>query len=127
MFSTQMSLQILFCSLHYEALHVWSCPALHLCVSSVLLAFLSRCLGKRELVFILIAHLFVSYAHVNLCHFFSSSWCQALAAISACGSSWTFLFTFLLHRFLNKNCKHVFVLKLYPRMNLRSLFSQLNI
>ena len=41
-------------------------------------------------------HLFVSYAHVNLCHFFSSSWCQGLAATSACGSSWTFLFTFLL-------------------------------
>ena len=38
---------------------------------------------------------FVSYAHVNLSHFFSSSWCQGLAATSACGSSWTFLFTFL--------------------------------
>ena len=44
----------------------------------------------------LIVHLFVSYAHVTLCHFFSSSWCQGLAATSACGSSWTFLFTFLL-------------------------------
>ena len=44
----------------------------------------------------LIVHLFVSYAHVNLCHFFSSSWCWGLAAASACGSSWTFLFTFLL-------------------------------
>ena len=44
----------------------------------------------------LIAHLFVSYANVNLCHFFSSSWCQGLAATSACGSSWTFLFTFLM-------------------------------
>ena len=43
----------------------------------------------------LIVHLFVSYAHVNLCHFFSSSWCQGLAATSACGSYWTFLFTFL--------------------------------
>ena len=42
----------------------------------------------------LIVHLFVSYAHINLCHFFSSSWCQGLAATSACGSSWTFLFTF---------------------------------
>ena len=42
----------------------------------------------------LIVHLFVSYAHVNLCHFFSSSWCQGLALTSACGSSWTFLFTF---------------------------------
>ena len=43
----------------------------------------------------LIVHLFVSYAHVDLCHFFSSSWCRGLAAASACGSSWTFLFTFL--------------------------------
>ena len=43
----------------------------------------------------LIVHLFVSYAHVNLCHFFSSSWCQGLAAASACGASLTFLFTFL--------------------------------
>ena len=42
-----------------------------------------------------IAHLFVSYAHVNLCHVFSSSWCQGLAATSACSSSCTFLFTFL--------------------------------
>ena len=57
--------------------------------------FWSLCLGKRELVFVLIVHLFVSYAHVNLCHFFSSSWCRGLAAASACGSSWTFLFTFL--------------------------------
>ena len=42
----------------------------------------------------LIVHLFVSFAHVNLCHFFSSSWCWGLAAASACGSSWTFLFFF---------------------------------
>ena len=42
----------------------------------------------------LIVHLFVSYAYVNLCHLFSSSWSQGLAATSACGSSCTFLFTF---------------------------------
>ena len=42
----------------------------------------------------LIVHLFVNYAHVNLCHFFSSSCCRGLAAASACVSSWTFLFTF---------------------------------
>ena len=53
------------------------------------------CVGKRELVFLLIVHLFVSSAHFNLCHFFSSSWRQGLAATSACGFSWTFLFTFL--------------------------------
>ena len=44
----------------------------------------------------LIVHLFVSYAHVNLCHLFSSSLHQGLAVTSACGSSWTFLFIFLL-------------------------------
>ena len=43
---------------------------------------------------LLIVHLFVSYAHVNQCHVFSSSWCRELAAASACGSTWTFLFTF---------------------------------
>ena len=48
----------------------------------------------------LIVHLFVSYAHVNLCHFFSSSWCQELAATSACGSSWTFPFTFFIIVFI---------------------------
>ena len=40
----------------------------------------------------LIVHFFVSYAHVNLYHFFSSSWCRGLVVASACGSSWTFLF-----------------------------------
>ena len=38
------------------------------------LAFRLPCLGKRELVFVFKVHLFVSY--VNLCHFFSSSWCR---------------------------------------------------
>ena len=67
---------------------------LFFCVSSALVVFWSPCLEKRKLVFVLIVHLFVSYALVNLCHFFSSSWCRELAASSACGSSWTFLFTF---------------------------------
>ena len=50
----------------------------------------------------LIVNLFVSCAHVNLCHIFSSSWCRGLlAAASACGSSWTFLFTFLVN-FMDK-------------------------
>ena len=44
----------------------------------------------------LIAHLFVNYAHVNLCHFFSSTWYQWLGAISARGSSGTFHFTLFL-------------------------------
>ena len=53
-------------------------------------------LEKEEAGYVLIVPLLVSYAHVNLCHFFSSSWCRGLAAASACGASWTFLFTFLL-------------------------------
>ena len=42
----------------------------------------------------LVVRLFVSYARVGLCRFFSSSWCRGLAATSACGSSWAFLLTF---------------------------------
>ena len=57
----------------------------------------------------LIVHLFVSYVHVNLCHFLSSCWCQGLAATSACGSSWAFLFTFL-------SCQFQFQLALF-RLN----------
>ena len=45
-----------------------------------------------------IVRLFVSYAHVHLCHFFSSYWYRGLAAASACGSLWTFLFTFFRSR-----------------------------
>ena len=43
----------------------------------------------------LIVHLFVSYAFINLCHVFSSSWYRGLTAASVCGSSRTFLFTLL--------------------------------
>ena len=68
-----------------------------LCVSSDLFSILITLLGKRELVFVLIVHLFVSYAYV-ICVTLPlppgiRGW--GLAATSACGSSWTFLFTFL--------------------------------
>ena len=43
-----------------------------------------------------IVHLFVNYAHVNLCHFSLPPGNQGLAATSACDSFWTFLFTVLL-------------------------------
>ena len=41
-----------------------------------------------------------------ICVIFSASWCQGLAATSAFGSSWTFLFTFLviIKLFLRKTC-----------------------
>ena len=67
------------------------CPALCLCVSSILLIIL---LAEEGTGFVLVVHLFVSYAHVNLCHFFSSSWCRWLGEASVCGSFLTFLFTF---------------------------------
>ena len=42
----------------------------------------------------------VGCARVGLYRFFSFSWCQWLGASSACGSSWTFVFTFFSKRFL---------------------------
>ena len=79
-----------------------------------LFSILFTLLGKRELVFVLIVHSFVSYAHVNLCHFFSSSWCRGLSAATACGSSWTFLFTFSINCERLRcipNCDFVVILK----------------
>ena len=61
----------------------------------------------------LVVHLFVSFAHVNLCHFFSSSWYRELAATSACGSSWTFLFTFF---HLSNLFKNWFTLACFHRL-----------
>ena len=72
---------LLFCLALQFTLRSASCLVLPCSLSmcfSVLLAYWSPCLGKRELVFVLIVHLFVSYAHVNLCHFFPSSWCQGI-------------------------------------------------
>ena len=73
------------CGLALLLVYVFFCP----------FSILITLLGKRELVFVLIVHLFVCYAHVNLCHFFSSSWCRQLAVASACGPSLTFLLTIL--------------------------------
>ena len=64
----------------------------------------------------LIVHLFVSYAQVNLCHFFffSSSWCRGLAAASACGSSWTFANAFL---YSPNSCYSFIKMTLYITLN----------
>ena len=89
------------------SLHVWSYASCLVLPCSLSMRFfcpfsiLITLLGEE-----LIVHLFVSYAHVNLCHFFSSSWCRELAAASACGSSWTFLFTFLHENDLKLNYKN---------------------
>ena len=63
-----------------------------------------------------IVHLFVSYAHVNLCHIFSSSWCQGLAATSACGSSWTCLFTFFIQKFIDATSKFNIEIKTFLKL-----------
>ena len=62
------SYSMYLCSLHYDALHVWSCPANCLCVSSVRLAFWSPCLGRRELVLSCICLLTM---HTLICATFS--------------------------------------------------------
>ena len=49
-------------------------------------------LGKRELVYVLLVHLFVCFVRVSFCHF--SSWCRGLAAVCDCGTPWIFLLTF---------------------------------
>ena len=67
---------------------------LFVCVSSVLLAFDHLAWGRGRWSLCLSCICLLAM-HTIICHFFSSSWCQGLAATSACGSSWTFLFTFL--------------------------------
>ena len=58
------------CGLYYEALHVLkSSHALCLCVSSFLLALWSPRLGKRELVYVLLVHLFICIARIMFCPF----------------------------------------------------------
>ena len=60
--------------------------------SPFVLAFWSPRLGKRELICVLLVHLFVCFARVFL-FFFSSSWCRGLAAVCDCGILWTVLLT----------------------------------
>ena len=43
----------------------------------------------------LLVHLFVCFARVCFCPFFSSSWRRGLAAVCDCDIPWTFLLTFL--------------------------------
>ena len=49
---------------------------------------------ERELAYVLLVHLFVHFARVDVWPFFSPSWCQRLAAACDCGTPWTFLLTF---------------------------------
>ena len=62
---------------------------------SVRSAMWSSRLAKRELFCVLLVHLFVYFARVNVCPF-SSSWCQGLAAACDCGTPWIFLLSLLL-------------------------------
>ena len=62
---------VLLCGLYYGALHVLVLHCFALCprVSSFLLALCLPRLGKRELVYVLLVHLFVYFARVSFCHF----------------------------------------------------------
>ena len=88
----------LFCVALYCTLRGASCLVLPCSLSmcfSILLAFCSPCLGKRELVFVLIVYFLLAMHTLIFVTFFSSFWCRGSAAASACGSSWTFLFAIL--------------------------------
>ena len=50
-------------------------------------------LGKRKLVLVLFVRLFDLRLFGFVC--FSSSWCLGRAAVSECGTPWTFLLSFL--------------------------------
>ena len=82
------------CGLYYGELHVYSCLALCPRISSVLLALWSPRLGKREVVYVLLVHLFVYFARVNLAFFRF-----LLVSVIGCGvwlwHSLDFLLTFL--------------------------------
>ena len=80
----------------------------------VLFSILITLVGEGELVFVLLVHLFVSYAHVNLCPFFSSFWCQGLAATSDCGTLWTFLITFFHCIYIIRSKQFVFQQMICP-------------
>ena len=78
-------------------------------VSSFFLALWSPRLGKRELVCVLLVHLFVCFVLVSFLSFFSSSWCRGLAAVCDCGTPWTFLLTFF------RNTIHVYLINITNR------------
>ena len=47
--------------------------------------------GKRELVRVLLVHLFVCFVRVSFCHFSLPLGVGVLAAVCDCGTPWTFL------------------------------------
>ena len=63
-------------------------------VSKSLKHILSPRFGKRELVCVLLVHLFVCFVRVSFCHF-SLPLPRGLAAVCNCGTPRTFLLTFL--------------------------------
>ena len=64
------SYSVLRCGLYSEALHVLeSSRILWPRNSSFLLALWSPRLGKRELICVLLVHLFVCFVRVGVCHF----------------------------------------------------------
>ena len=77
------------------------CPWACFFFSQSCLALYSPRLRKMELVYMRLVHLFVYFTRVNFCPFFSSSWCQGLAAACDCGTPLSVLITF---SFLSAKC-----------------------
>ena len=55
---------------------------------------LSPLLGRRDLVCVLLVHLFVCFVRVSFCHFLFLLG-SGLAVVCDCGTPWTFLLTVL--------------------------------
>ena len=75
---------------------------------------LSPLLGKRDLVCVLLVHLFVLYGLVFV--IFSSYWCRGLAVVCDCGTPWTFLLTVLKdsNQTIGKTTEFIFFLNMNP-------------
>ena len=80
-----------------DLFYVLPCVILLLCFSVLLALRLPR-LGKRELILVLFVRLF-DLCLFGFVGFLSSSWCLGRAAVSDCGTPWTFLLPFFFFTF----------------------------
>ena len=86
----------------------------------VFLLYISPCLGKREFVFVLIVHFFVTYEHINLCHFYVFSF-LLVSEVGCDFCSWLFL-DFSVYLYDNTD----FLLYVRPSAQIIRVFSSMN-
>ena len=110
--SKAVVLVLLLCGLFYEVIvYLLPCVILFLCFS-VLLALRLPCLGKKYLILVLFC-MFVRFALVWFCLFFSSSWSLGRFVIVALPGLFTYLFFFMQIVPLRENLHEMSLI--YPR------------